>query len=142
MPGERVIDASVIAAALFPEEFTVEARRFLLETPRLIAPDHLYAEIASVAAKKVWRGEASEDFGAKACAAVAALAVATTPSASLALRAFELASRFRFSAYDGLYLALAQEQGAPVYTFDRAFARKAIEAGFSEFIEAPASLLG
>jgi predicted nucleic acid-binding protein len=141
MGGERVVDASVIAAALFLEEFTSEARRFLLETPRLIAPDHLHAEIASVAAKKVWRGETTEDFGKQACAAVAVI-VATTPSPPLALRAFELAARHRLSAYDGLYLALAESRKAPLYTFDGDFARKTIAAGFADLIEAPQSLLG
>ena len=75
MRGERIVDASVIAAAFFQEEFTTEALRFLLETPRLIAPDHLHAEIASVAAKKVWREETSEAIGARACAAVASAAL-------------------------------------------------------------------
>lgn len=140
MRSERVVDASVIAAAFFPEELTDQARRFLLETPRLIAPDHLHAEIASVAAKKVWRGEASEHVGAQACSALAEL-VATTPSAVLASRAFELASRHRFSAHDGLYLALAENRQVPVYTFDGAFARRMIKAGFKSLVEAPESLL-
>ena len=140
MRAERVVDASVIAAALFAEEFTAEARRFLLETPRLIAPDHLHAEMASVAAKKVWRGETSEDLGARACAAVAVLVATTAASRSLALRALEFAARHRFSAYDGLYLALAESRQAPVYTFDRGFARKAVQAGLENLIEVPESL--
>jgi predicted nucleic acid-binding protein len=141
MRGERVVDASVIAAALFLEAFTGEARRFLLETPRLIAPDHLHAEIASVAAKKVWREETTEEIGAAACAAIGGL-VATTPTAALASRAFELAARHRFSAYDGLYLALAERRQMPVYTFDGPFARRAIKAGFKDLIEIPEALLG
>jgi predicted nucleic acid-binding protein len=141
MRNERVVDASVIAAAFFLEEFTPEARRFLLETPRLIAPDHLHAEIASVAAKKVWRGETTVELGATACAALGGL-VATTPSATLASRAFELAARYRFSAYDCLYLALAESREVPVYTFDSAFARKAKETGFKNLIEIPEALLG
>jgi predicted nucleic acid-binding protein len=141
MRSERVVDASVIAAAFFLEELTEEARRFLLETPRLIAPDHLHAEIASVAAKKVWRGETSEELGAAACVALSGL-VATTPSAALAARAFELAARYRFSAYDGLYLALAESREVPVYTFDGAFARRAVDSGFTKLIEIPEALLG
>jgi predicted nucleic acid-binding protein len=141
MRSERVVDASVIAAAFFPEEFTEEARRFLLETPRLIAPDHLHAEIASVAAKKVWRGETTEELGAAACTALGGL-IATTPSAALASRAFELAARHRFSAYDGLYLALAESREVPVYTFDGSFARRAIETGFKNLVELPDALLG
>src|SRR5436305_3880527 len=109
MQGERVVDASVVAAAFFAEEFTAEARRFLLQTPNLIAPDHLHAEIASVAAKKVWRGEISEKVGAAACENLPTL-VSTTPSAVLSSRAFELAARHRFSAYDGLYLSLAESR--------------------------------
>jgi predicted nucleic acid-binding protein len=66
--------------------------------------------------------------------------VATTPTAKLAPRAFELAARHRFSAYDGLYLALAETRQTPVFTFDAPFARKAIEAGFERLIEIPDSL--
>lgn len=138
MRGERVVDASVIAAALFPEEFTSEARRFLLETPRLIAPDHLHAEIASVAAKKVWRGETTENLGAQACAAVADI-VATIPSPPLTSRAFELAARHHVSAYDALYLVLAETRRAPLFTFDTDLARKAIKAGYADLVETPDS---
>jgi predicted nucleic acid-binding protein len=140
MHGERVVDASVVAAALFAEEFTGEARRFLLQTPNLIAPDHLHAEIASVAAKKVWRGEISEEVGAAACRNLPTL-VSTTPSAVLSSRAFELAARHRFSAYDGLYLALAESREAPMYTFDGAFARRTIAAGFKHLVQIPARLI-
>lgn len=140
MRGERVVDASVIAAAFFLEDFTSEARRFLLETPRLTAPDHLHAEIASVAAKKVWRDETTEELGLAACIALRDL-VATFPSSALAGRAFELAARHRFSAYDGLYLALAERRHVPVYTFDGPFARKTIEAGFRNLVEVPDGLL-
>jgi predicted nucleic acid-binding protein len=141
MRGERVVDASVIAAAFFPEEFTAQARQFLLETPRLIAPDHLHAEIASVAAKKVWRGETTEELGVQACAAVAGI-VATTPSPPLARRAFELAARHHLSAYDALYLALSERNQVPLYTFDGDFARKAIKAGYADLIKTPDTLLG
>jgi predicted nucleic acid-binding protein len=68
--------------------------------------------------------------------------VATVPAAALASRAFELAARHRFSAYDGLYLALAENRQVPVYTFDAAFARRASKSGFAELIEIPDSLLG
>ena len=122
MRGERVVDASVIAAALFPEEHTTEARRFLLGT--------LHAEIASVAAKKVWRGETTEEIGTRACAELGAL-VETTPSAVLSVRAFDLAARHRFSAYDGLYLALAERRGVPVYTLDARFAPHSPSASMS-----------
>lgn len=139
MRGERVVDASVIAAALFAEEFTNEARRFLLDTPRLVAPDHLHAEIASVAAKKVWRGETTEEIGGRACAALDSI-VATVSSPALVARAFVLAARHRFSAYDSLYLALAETRGVPLYTFDNALARRAIGIGLSDLIERPAFL--
>jgi predicted nucleic acid-binding protein len=137
MRGERVVDASVVAAAFFQESFTSEARRFLLATPLLVAPDLLHAEIASVAAKKVWRGEATEIVGARACNELAGI-VSTIPSASLASRAFAMAARHRFSAYDGLYLALAETRDAPLFTFDTAFARRAIEAGFGRLVDAAA----
>lgn len=139
MRDERVVDASVVAAALFNEELAPPARRFLLERSRLIAPDHLFAEIASVAAKKVWLGETTQDVGAKACTAVREIVAATIPSQVLAPRAFELAALHRFSAYDGLYLALAELRRAAVYTFDQRLARKALEAGFGDFIESPST---
>jgi predicted nucleic acid-binding protein len=93
-----------------------------------------------VAAKKVWRGETTEQLGAAACASLEGIVV-TTPSADLALRAFELAARHRFSAYDSLYLALAEKRQVPLYTFDVAFARRTIEAGLEALIDVPENLL-
>ena len=137
MAGERVVDASVVAAALFPEALTTQARHFLLGTPALVAPDHLFAEVASVAAKKVWSGETTREIGARACRALRQIVPETVPSATLAARAFELAALHRVSAYDGLYLALAEKRGVPVYTFDRKLAEKAVQAGLGELVEVP-----
>lgn len=140
MRAERVVDASVLAAALFDEKYTPQARSFIATTERLVAPDHLHAEIASVSAKKVWRGEIRTEEGVLACRAVSAIVEQLEPSAGLGVRAFELAAAHRFSAYDGLYLALAERTGVPVFTVDLRFARRAEKAGLGRHVEIPDDL--
>ncbi len=137
MGDERVIDASVIGAALFNEAESDLARRFLAEGPTLIAPDLLFAEIASLSAKKVWRGEASKEAGEKALAVLPDFVGAVCALKSLASAAFKLAADHRFSAYDGFYLALAQQRETVLVTLDARLMRRAGEVGLGTLVARP-----
>lgn len=135
MPGEWVLDASLVAATLFEEKHSEIAMSFLSalvdEEAILIAPDLLALEIASISAKKIWRGETSEQNGAAAVIQAVALIDDSQPTGGLVMRAHALAARHRFSAYDATYLALAEARGAKVATLDAKFVRRAEEEGFS-----------
>ena len=103
--AEEVVDASVIGAAFFNEAASASARAWLISAPRLIAPDLVYAEIASIAAKKVWRGEASTEAGARA-----------------------------IDAIDATYLALAERRETRLVTLDRKLADRARQAGVDHLL--------
>lgn len=98
MAVDGVLDASVLAAAFFNEDRSSEARAYLKRSPRLIAPDLLRLEIASIAAKKVWKGEASLEAGSRAVSAIDEFVITTHGSDALIERVFVLAATHRFSA--------------------------------------------
>jgi len=135
MRGDRVVDASVLGAAFFNETASRSARVWLGEDLRLIAPDLLCIELASIAAKKVWRGEASAEVGEKAVASVRDFVSELAPMDDLAGRAFALAAAHRFSAYDAAYLALAETRGVQMVTLDHRLADRAEAVGLGALVE-------
>lgn len=142
MPAEaRVIDASAFGAALFNETASAEARRFLSAGVPLIAPDLLFAEIASLSAKKVWRGEAPPEAGPRALATLRDFIGEFVASEELAEGAFELAAKHRVSAYDGIYLALARTRGLRAVTLDDRLIARAQAAGLGALVCRPQEAL-
>lgn len=136
MRAEWVIDASVIGAAFFEEDGTAVARAFLTQDDHFVAPDLLTIELASIAAKKVWRGLTTVAVGEKALADLSELVTETTCVAFVAHRAFLLAAQHRFSAYDASYLALAETRQIKVATLDGKLVRRAEQAGFAHLVHA------
>jgi predicted nucleic acid-binding protein len=129
MADERVIDASVVGAAFFNETGSVLARQFLLGGPRLIAPNLLFAEIASLSAKKVWRNEADLNVARRAVATLPDFIDEFVALEPLAIPALDLAAEHRFSAYDALYLALAISRETDVVTLDQKLVDRAGQVG-------------
>lgn len=119
-----VVDANVLAAFVFGEPECEEAMA-RLHPYTLHAPALLPFEIANVAMNKLRRGQASPqdlaarlegfDFGL--------IRLAETPPAGV----FDLAQRYRLSAYDASYLWLAVELRAPLLTFDGKLATAAAD---------------
>lgn len=116
-----VVDCSVVSAVLF-DEATRDEAALLLGGKTLHAPHLLSQEIVSVALKKTklgWTQEAVElalqDFSLHE--------VELHASDSLAL--FQLAQRYKLSAYDAAYLLLAESLKAPLATFDAKLAAAA-----------------
>jgi len=115
MRPPMVVDASVLAAALFGEERHALAVTTL--TVRALAAPHLLdCEIASVALKKQRREALPEDTIGRALQLYAALDIARHPVDASAVLA--LAQRYALSAYDAAYLWLAATLRCPLATFD------------------------
>ena len=132
--AEEVVDASVLGAAFFNETASDVARAWLIDAPRSIAPDLIHMEIASIAAKKVWRGEATIEAGVRSLVAVGDFVAETVSMGELARQAFSLAAEHRFSAYDAAYLALAQARGTHLVTLDGRLAERAKQVGLGHLI--------
>jgi hypothetical protein len=134
MPGSVVLDASVAAKLYFTEDLSDLAEAAVRAADFLIAPDLLFIELASVAAKQVRRGVTTADRGASAMDLMCGLLDEAAPLEGLAKRAFELAQRHGVSAYDGAYLALAEERGLQVLTADVRLVRRAEVEGLSHLV--------
>ena len=114
-----VVDASVIAAAFFPEARSPAARAILASGGGLYAPDLVYPEVANVIWKRRGRGEIDDADAAELLADVLALRLSITPSEQLLGAALALALRTGRTVYDCLYLALAVETKTVMISDDR-----------------------
>jgi predicted nucleic acid-binding protein len=136
MSSEWVLDASVLAKLLFKEGDTEHARTVVFSTRRFIAPDFIFVEFASIAAKKVRRGEEDAAYAADALQRVGPILVEVTPAKGLASRAFRLAAEHGVSVYDGLYLALAMDRDLVVLTADMRLVGRSGRSGLGRFVQA------
>lgn len=112
-----VIDASVMACALL---FAGPARA-RLSADNLRAPELIDAELLSVLRRLVLADKLQEGHALQALATATRLGLRRHPSRSLWPRAWEL--RPNLSAYDALYVALAEQLDAPLLTADARLAR-------------------
>lgn len=138
MPVEIVVDASVLAAIFFREPGHPSWEEALGDDALLIAPTLLCVEMASIAAKKIWRREANERTGAQAVRQCMALTDRPVADTELAPRAMELAARHRFSAYDATYMALAEARSTHVVTLDGRWVDRAATSGLGALVRLPA----
>jgi len=107
-----VVDCSCLASFVFGEDWKEQARQ-QLEGRTLHAPHLLHAEIASVAVKKLRRGELHANEG---LAEAALMEIQLHPINAPTVAA--LAMQYQLSAYDAAYLWLAAELKCPLATFD------------------------
>lgn len=111
-----VIDASVIAAAIFKESGAEQADAWM-HGHALCAPHLLDYEIGNAALNKLRRRLASREDAAGALTDYAE--VELQRFAIDAHAAFELATDYKLTVYDASYLWLAAELKAPLATFDQ-----------------------
>lgn len=109
-----VVDASVVAAALFDEPQRLDASE-ALDGAEAHTPDLLDHELVSVASKKQRAGLG----GAVRDSLDMLRTLEITRHRVDPVVQWELASQHDLSAYDAAYLALALELGCPLITFDR-----------------------
>ncbi len=98
---------------------------------RVIAPMLWVVEAISAIRASVYLGRVSLEAGQRAVDDLLDLGIETVPlDATLCRLAFEWAARLGQSkAYDGFYLALAEREGAELWTGDRRLANRAQQAG-------------
>lgn len=112
-----VIDASVLVDALL----VAGPARGRLASDNLQAPELIDAELLSVLHRLVLADKLQEAHALQALATANRLGLRRHPSRALWPRAWEL--RSSLSAYDALYVALAEQLDAPLLTADARLAR-------------------
>lgn len=116
--SRAVVDASVICAAQFLEPECDRAFEMIARYA-LAAPELLPYEVANAAANKLRRG-LGQNAAREAVESFLLLDIELFPVDTLT--AFDLAARYRLSAYDAAYLSLAGLLRAPLLTFDEKLA--------------------
>lgn len=91
-----------------------------------IAPELLMAESANVLNKKRKNNELTPAESDQLLASTIDLPIRLFSHRPLLPRAFELATEFNLSVYDTLYLTLAEEHGAVVFTADLSLQKIAV----------------
>lgn len=133
----RVIDASLVVAALVDAGPTGRWADTCLESESLAAPHLMPVEVANVLRRAILAGDISADVGAMAYADLLALRVELFPYEPFAQRVWEL--RANLTAYDAWYVALAESLGAELATLDTRLARA---SGLRCYFATPPERLG
>ena len=117
----RVVDASVVVAALVDSSAIGRWAERELEAESLAAPHLMPVETANILRRAGLHGELSADASSVAHADLLDLRVELFPYEPLAERVWKL--RDTVTAYDAWYVALAEWLGAPLSTLDARLAR-------------------
>lgn len=130
-----VVDASVVASAIFPEPHSNAARSVLRAGHLLHAPELIYAEVANVIWKRTRRGEISSDEAEALFDDVMDLPIETVPLDELSPVALQLAVRSGQTVYDCLYLALAVRMKAALLSGDKRLVSALAGTPFESHVE-------
>lgn len=135
MPAEVVLDASVAIKCFIPEHDSARAIERVAEVGRALAPEFIRLEFASITAKRLRRGDITDAVARDSLRELREVVNDFHPDGPLVVRAYEFASLQGFSAYDGLYLALAELRGCSLITADLRLVARAEAAGFGHLVE-------
>lgn len=127
-----VVDASVAAAWLLPDEFSERTDAVLrrIATDGARAPSLLWYELRNILVMAARRGRLREGEAAPALTRLRRLPIETVDmTLSDDAGVLRAAAEHGLTAYDATYLALAQATRSPLATTDRALARAAGRAG-------------
>jgi predicted nucleic acid-binding protein len=116
-----IVDASVAAKWYFIEEHSELAEVLLGEEWELLAPDFIHIEVASIAWKRVQRGEIDAAAARQILTELFQVPFGIERVTELAPAALALALQTGRTIYDCLYLAMAIREGCPLVTADRKF---------------------
>lgn len=101
-----------------PDNFVDFMRSVERGVNRAIAPELLVAEAANVLNKKRKSRELTGSESVKLLSDLVAVPIRLFPHRPILARAFEMAQKNNLTVYDALYLALAEEHGAVIFSAD------------------------
>lgn len=118
-----VLDASAVVEWLLRTPRGLRVERLVQADPILMAPHLLDAEVAAVMRRAAMAGQIEADRAALALDTLASSPIHRYPHGPMLRRVFDL--RHNVSAYDALYLVLAEALEATLVTADARLARAA-----------------
>lgn len=122
MADEEIYIMDASAAVGYVLETGVGSRvATLIVGAHLIAPEILDAEVLSALRRKVHRAEITESEALDALDKLEGMTIERVSSRAFTRKALGL--RHNITAYDALYVAIAQERGATLLTFDGPLSR-------------------
>ena len=113
-----VIDAGVVVKLFFQEEHSAACERAVKSARRLLAPDLVWIESASVVRKRVRSSEIRAEDASGIMADMLRVPIDTYPSWSLIRPALQIAIETERTVYDCLYIALAIQEECLLLTAD------------------------
>ncbi len=116
-----VVDASVAIKWYVPEIHSMHALRLLGDGNDLLAPELILAEVGNIIWKKCRLGELDLPTGGELLHDFRQSALTIKPLAGLLNTAWHIATQYRQTIYDSLYLSLAIATDARMVTADRNF---------------------
>lgn len=123
---QAVVDASVAIKWVVPEAHSDNAACLLAEGTHLLAPGHWLAELATALwAKSAIHAVMTRQQAIERTTWIESLAIEVVPIDRLIATAMGVAFDLNTTAYDTLYLALAEQSGAALVTADRKLYEKA-----------------
>ncbi|HEY8623574.1 MAG TPA: type II toxin-antitoxin system VapC family toxin [Casimicrobiaceae bacterium] len=136
MSDPVVVDSSLATKWVLNEPGTAIARQLLLgwvrQTTTRLAPCWFAAEIAVALYKRMRWGDITSDEVDRALRDILATVTLRTESASITVRAIEIAAMLgQGRPYDSMYLALAEREGCELWTADQRF-YNAVRARFPQ----------
>ena len=114
-----VVDSSVVIKWWVPEVHSIDALRYLDPDLDRDAPELLLAEMSNILWKKVGRGELTQAEADKIAKDLEQADINVHPMSSLFRPGLSIALATGRSAYDSIYLALADSLSTRVVTADR-----------------------
>ena len=113
-----VVDSSVAVKWFVPEVLSDQAVRLLDGSFELLAPDLLFPECGNVLWKKISRAEIGIEEARDIVHALGRVPMRVVESGRLLEAALEIATTFRRTVYDSLYVALAVARDCAFVTTD------------------------
>lgn len=129
-----VVDTSAVMRLFIPdgpipEGLTTFFRKVESGVDIAIAPELLLAEAANVVLKKTRRDELTDSEAKELLAFLEKLPIRYFPHRPLLRRAYSTAMETGLTAYDALFLGLAEDRGAVLFTADDKLSKAAASRG-------------
>jgi predicted nucleic acid-binding protein len=134
-----VVDASIAAKWIFLEQGSDKAQQLLEDFDSFLVPELFYLEMDAIITKKVRKRELDASDAHRKREQVEKFAVEKIEHYSISQLAFNISISLPVTFYDAIYLALAVEKEAVMWSADDRLVRGLSTTIFSEYIENPLS---